>query len=739
MAKALKTVGKIAGLVATVAVIVGNPVVAAIASAVSFAATLAGNALTKPPPTRGSIVNVVSDPNAPQPYAMGEGYFAGILRYDTAYGPTIDKVPNPYRFMVIVYSGGGPIDSIAPRVDFAGVSSWYNGYLFTTTQLGACPEAAHLTGNWGGIPNWGANYKLSGQAAIAWNFLFDKDGKRFASGLPLLGAYGKWVKVYDPRKDDTQPGGVGAHRLGDETTYEWSENPALHAGTYAYGRYQNGTRTMGIGLPADGIDWPNVAAWANVCDANGWTMFGVLYEPGDRWANLKDICFAGGADPIPGGKLSFKYAAPVVALDTITMDDIILTEEMSAVTMHPYRDRLNTVIPKYRSAAHNWEMVDAESVENATFLADDGEVKREVWPFNFVKDVTQAAQLAAYRLFDTREIAPITLVCGPRLRNYRAGECLHLDIPELGLDTDAVILSRTIDPQTMSVTLELTGETPSKHAYCLGQTGVAPPTPALGQTGQERDELAAAADSDGVPQIVGPASTVVEAQTNGTPVTGELPKAISFRTLVNGVDRTADATWAVGTTTGTITVTNTDNVFTLSALDTLVGSFIVSATVDGVPNEVLHEVAKRIAGADINTGTGGTSSTDNSFNQFSSDVTHTVVSDVMNMQTGTGGGVELSAPLQVKVANGSPPGTYSATLQWQQDSGGGTWVDVGSAFTSTLCEAEPDGTVIPGSVSANVSLSLAASTAYSFRLRAIAVESDGVNRFLTGTASATGS
>ena len=44
----------------------------------------------------------------------------------------------------------------------------------------------------------------------------------------------------------------------------------------------------------------------------------------------------------------------------------------------------------------------------------------------------------------------------------------------------------------MKVKLELMGETSAKHAYCLGLTGTAPPTPAVGQTAQERDELAAA-------------------------------------------------------------------------------------------------------------------------------------------------------------------------------------------------------------------------------------------------------
>src|SRR3546814_8617762 len=79
----------------------------------------------------------------------------------------------------------------------------------------------------------------------------------------------------------------------------------------------------------------------------------------------------------------------------------------------------------------------------------------------------------------------------PRLRAYRPGDCLHLDLPQLGLDTDAIILNREIDPGTMTVKLTLMGETPAQHAYALGETGVAPPTPALGQTAQARDETAA--------------------------------------------------------------------------------------------------------------------------------------------------------------------------------------------------------------------------------------------------------
>lgn len=504
MSKALKVIGTIAGAIALVATGVGSFAVAgsALATTASSIATYAGiassvamlgsNLTAKPPTARGSVTSVLIAANAPAPYVMGEGYNAGVLRYQRSYGATLNKVPNPYRFCVLVHSVGGPVHSLTPYADQAAIGSWYSGFLYTDTQLGACPESDALAPHWSGAPGWGGASKLSGKAATGFSLKFDKDGKRFASGMPQLGAYGKWVKVYDPRLDSTRAGGSGSQRVNNESTWTWSENPALHAATYAIGRHQNGKRVFGIGLPADGIDWANVAAWANVCDSNGWTLFGVIYEPGDRFANLRDICIAGGAEPIlAADALRFHYAAPRVALDTVTIADLVAGEEQHVTAMASWRDRLNTVLPTYRSADHNWELVQAAPVQVSTWVTQDREVKQADWPFNLVKQPDQAAALARYRLEDSRELQPIVLVCTPRLRAYRPGDCLTLDLlDELGLATDAVIVSRKFDPAKMTVTLELIGETPAKHAYALGETATPPPTPALGQTPQQRDEAA---------------------------------------------------------------------------------------------------------------------------------------------------------------------------------------------------------------------------------------------------------
>lgn len=505
MSKALKTVAIIAGAVALVATGVGafaaaGSALAATASSVATYASLAagtasaGAQLTaKKPSAKGSISNILIQTDAPQPYLMGRTYAGGVMRHDVGYGGKVSKVKNPYRGSVVVYSGAGPLQELEARqMDYQTLSfsgGWYFGYVGAPAQLGSTPEPSALPPVWPGMPNWTASHKLSGQAAILWGFKFDKDAKRFASGLPPFGAIWKGVRVYDPRLDSTYPGGAGSQRINNETTWAYSENPALHALAYAYGRHQNGKKVLGIGLPATGIDIARIVAWANVCDANEWKVGGLVFEPGDRWANLKDIMAAGCAEPVfSGGVLSVRYRAPMVALETVTEADLA-DDDMSVTAMQSYRNRLNGIVPKYRSEPHNWEYVSAEVVSVPSYVAEDGEEKVEERQFNLVQDKDQAAQLAAYELVDGRELGPITLVLKPQWRRYKPGECLHLSLPSLDFDGDVIILSRDFDPGTMKVTLTLIGETPAKHAFALGRTGVAPPTPALGDP-EDRDATA---------------------------------------------------------------------------------------------------------------------------------------------------------------------------------------------------------------------------------------------------------
>lgn len=566
MAKALKTIGMIAGAFALVATGVGAFAVAgsALAATAASVATYAGLAATvssigaqvlqKAPPARGSVSQVVVAVDPPRPFMMGEGYCGGVVRYDAAYGGTVGKVPNPYLWQVHCYSGGGTSQSITPYVDFGAVPSWYSGWLYTDTQLGLLPETTALAPHFAGAPGWGSSAKLSGIAAIGWNARFDKDGKRFASGLPVMGAYGQWEKTYDPRLDSTRSGGSGAHRINDQSTWTYSPNPAIYAGSYAYGYTQNGKMVMGMGLPDDAINWDYVADWANVCDDNGWTIFGRVFEPGgpeQRWANLTDICIAGGAQPVfAGGQLSFHYNAPRISLGTIREADCAQGPQR-LTAMKGYAERINTVIPKFTDPGSNWEQVTAGPVVASTLVTEDGEPREQEFPFNLVKDKDQAAELAMYRIYNSRELTVPEVPLLPTWRGIRPGECWTFDLPRLGLEEqNCIVFNRTIDPATFGVKLALETETAGKHPFCLGQTGIAPPTPTVGLSAQERDELAAAAI---LPPSYAQSAIATSYTTDATPADG-LIQATDTTITIESHTRTYQGQGDVAVTGATISV-----------------------------------------------------------------------------------------------------------------------------------------------------------------------------------------
>jgi len=532
MSGALGKVATLAGVVALAAtgigaiaggtlVFAGTTVsVAGIATVVSAAASVGAQLTAKEPPRIGSVTDTILAVNPPQPYLLGRTYFGGVIRHEKGYGPKTNDVENPFYFRAIVAGGGGPYEALeSVQVDYKPVSftgnvanGYYKDWLFAYSQLGQCPEPSALAqGTNTPIPGWGASAKLSGQAAQAFIAVFDKKGKRFASGLPALG--GVWLGAlnYDPRKDGTLPNGSGAHRQYDETTYEFSKNPAIQAVTYAMGRVQNGKLTMGVGIgfqevmidrigPVEGIWWDDWAAFANVCDANGWEGGGAVFEgegAPPRWDNLKDICAAGGGIPVvTGGKLGVVWQAPRVAVDTISAKDLT-GAPVRLPSSKSIAERVNAITPKFASEAHRWEFVPGDEIVIDEYVTADAGEKRSAGEtqINLCNQAKQAAELCTYKLARLRERGPIEIPCGPRMRRYRIGTCLVCadDMADYNLaGVKVVVLDRTIDFQTMTVKLTVETESDAKHALALGQVGTAPPVVDV-PTAEERDGVAAAA------------------------------------------------------------------------------------------------------------------------------------------------------------------------------------------------------------------------------------------------------
>ena len=516
MSKVFKVVGVVAGVVAVVASAgaalgvfapalagfagaVGSAAgIGAIAGVVSAVAGIAANLTAKQPPARGSINQTTIGANQPMPYLMGQTYSGGAIVHEAGFGATLKKVKNPYYFRAVTFSFCGPVAALVgiyadfDLIPFSGnaATGFYSGFFYADTQLGATPESNALAPQWSGCPQWGSEYKLSGHAAIGFSALFDKEGERFASGLPQLGAVWQGVKVYDPRLDSTRAGGSGSCRIDDEATWVYSENPACHALSYAYGRYQNGVWVFGPDLGGAAIDIAGAMAWANLCDANEWKVGGTIYEPGDKWNNLKLICQAGGCEPVlAGGFLRWRWQKPHVSLKTITPDHLA-NPEMEVPSNQTWKARRNTIVPKWRSSANQWEYVQSTPVSKTEWVTEDGEPKEFEQEFTLVQQADQAAQLAAYQIAEERGRGTVTLVLKPEFMTYDPGDGLTIDIAEAGLDMVPVIVtSRSVAPDTGEVTMTFMTRDPAIDAWALAQTGTGPGATTV-PTPQERDEAA---------------------------------------------------------------------------------------------------------------------------------------------------------------------------------------------------------------------------------------------------------
>lgn len=442
----------------------------------------------------GASVEWKANPRAGIPYAIGRCKVGGNIVFVQSAGAS-----NKYINFVTVYTGAGPIDSYEQfladdvAVNFTadsgeGAGGFYLNRMWMKRQLGAPGDSwlrwtatgsKDTPANHGGMPTeWTSGHLMTGYAASLWGLEYDAN--KYSGGRPAHAMVGKWVKVYDPRKDSTYPGGSGTHRAGDETTYEWSANPYLHALTWVIGRYQNGVKILGLGLPVSKIDVPAFVQGANVSDANAWTCHGLVYSTDDKAEVLKAFLQAGaGKVMLLNNKLSCFVNTPRVSLATIRSKDVI--GEVTVSSGQSKTDRINMIWPTYTEESQNWERTTPEdAVAVPEYFAEDGGERQTEIDYVLVADVIQAAQLARYDIEDSRELSPISLPCKPAWQGYKPGDCITANEPEWGLNGQKLlILSRKFDPITLTTVLTCRTETDGKHAFALGQTATPPDTPAL--------------------------------------------------------------------------------------------------------------------------------------------------------------------------------------------------------------------------------------------------------------------
>lgn len=440
---------------------------------------------------QGSQTSFTTNPQSGLPYAMGRTRMSGLRIYaNTNTRPGYIKF-NDLLWFGAMLSVGGQIHSIEKftvdneLVTFDGSGEaigTYQNYMGQKVHMGGTMASAlALSLEGGSAPGWTSAHKLSGITHAMWCLRYNKQGEMFGAGAPEPAWIGKWVRVYDPRLDSTYPGGSGPCRALNETTYVWSDNPGLHALTWALGRWQNGKRTCGIGAPVANIRVAEFVECANVCDANGWKVGGVEWTADSKWDTLKRIMQAGGARPTQtGAMIGCLVSTPRTAIATIESRHLL--DGLSIAASKSRRDRFNTVIPRYIDEDSDWAVISGTAVTVSAYVTADGGQRTKEIDYPLVQvfsgdDADQPGQLAAYDIVNSREAGPITWTTGPEWIGLKTGDVIYLNVPEEGLVNQPVLITRrSPDPSTSKVSFAAETETYSKHAYALGQS-TTPPAP----------------------------------------------------------------------------------------------------------------------------------------------------------------------------------------------------------------------------------------------------------------------
>ena len=259
-----------------------------------------------------------------------------------------------------------------------------------------------------------SNHNGQGKAQVLYKFIAQEGNQElWEAGPPRsIRARVKGMLIYDPRLDTTQvidnttspeTMGSGAHRINDDTTWAWSENPVLCARDYM-GRY--------MGFADDRFDWTYISNNADICDADvpvpptaspentqkRYTCNGVGNLSKTHEENLSEILssclgyhvkvnglwriFAGG------------YQTPSV---TLTEDDI--AGQVVLAASFTSTDRYNKVGSVYISSEHQHLETDALTQEESAYLTRDNsrEIRADL-KLPYTNDEYQAQRLQFYHL-----------------------------------------------------------------------------------------------------------------------------------------------------------------------------------------------------------------------------------------------------------------------------------------------------------------------------------------------------
>lgn len=471
-------------------------------------ASMGASMLMKPPslPSAGVQVSLQpAGPNAPLPIVFGRTGVQGFITYREAYPDAVHNSSKNNKLCFETVLSVGPVKSISNYTLTGHAIGWDRDptRLGNSTGVSICRfvngfdpkssvwkdgvRAAFILGEHNDnrnlrsitgdayLPHVSAIHGMAGLARIVQ--VFELDGSknlRFPSGFPdKPQAVVEGVYAYDPRQDSTFPGGMGSQRIDQPSTWGWTENPYIAALAYALGRNgPTGQKMWGIGADPDDIDLPAFVHGANVADANGWKIGGLVTTDDSKDAVLSNLLVAGAGQYLPGPQISCFVNEPKVS--TFTLRQSMLVGDQVIRATRPMKGRFNRILVKYREPNSNHEIVTGQEVSDAGFIAADGGLRTTETTYPLIQQATQAHQIAAYELVNGREYE-VDVTTTAEALGVERGDMITLDFPIGAIESQNFIVKNwSFDAGQQTVSMTLVSETAGKHDFALGRTATAP-------------------------------------------------------------------------------------------------------------------------------------------------------------------------------------------------------------------------------------------------------------------------
>lgn len=298
---------------------------------------------------------------------------------------------------------------------------------------------------------WTANHRGAGVAyAVVFSEL-RKNGDGLTSPAKLLFEV-VGAPEYDWRKDSTV-GGSGSHRWEDQGTWEYSDNPAVHAYNLERGFFNGTQRMVGKGVRASRLPLAEYTQAANICDetmpdgSKRYRAHAIAKDgPGaNHDANLNPILEAMCGSWVERVDGEFPIAgAPQAIVATITDDDIKRGAPLRFSAKRKRTELINTVAASYVSPDDFYETKDAATRIDAGALAEDRETLASAIPYAAVTNVRQVDRLADIAIRGARYQASAEIVVHPKfLDKIKEGRWVRWNSAKYG-DRTFQVLTREL-------------------------------------------------------------------------------------------------------------------------------------------------------------------------------------------------------------------------------------------------------------------------------------------------------